>query len=1247
MISQTVITRADAGNTGVSARIDSYYQDKKDDYYAREDQPSMWQGQLAQELGLHGAVQRDDFVQLMEGIHNGKDLRQGKNKKHDAMDRLGIDLTFNAPKSVSIQALVGGDKRLIEAHNQAVAETLAYIEKNAQTRVKENRVSRVETTGKLAIGTFRHDTNRNNEPHLHTHSVVLNFTQREDGQYRALHNEKIIKNTKEYSAVYQTTLAKKAKELGYNIRHNPNGTFDLAHISKEQISAFSTRSRQIEEELAKNKLDRETATTAEKQQATMNTRKAKTTPDREKIQTAWLNKAEALNIKLDTAVLKPVAYRIEQNSVIEAIGKNPINHEYTFKGGKIHKNILQERELEQHLSATAQLNQTPSLSQQVTMPRETAVSIESPTKFNQEEKYNDQYDKQFTTERESRSGGVVGTWQPDEHGELRLSFARPDRPDEITQEEVSGRETAEQPPYRDDTSYTDYAGLHRHVGRGIQQDGAGGGGFNAREGNSLSGVSSVFVATGQGQPTLFLPNHENDQLVNPRADDISRLRWSDGSLSTTGRAVITIEAFEFTELQIDNPIEPEKPKQDESEKETVNDILRFELPDEALIERWKNLTQGIDFSVGHDVVEQDDTELELVHHVIAHVTERKVETSERELTQQLLVKGLGSLDAGRVEGLIHEAIERGDLIYAQSRYKYADERDESKALNHEQWVKKVQSESGDMTEAEATQAVNNSIENGRMVETEKLYTTNKHLQRERAIVESLHDEPQARFIVLPKRELQEQLAESTLNPEQKNAVGLILSTPDRIVGVQGFAGVGKSYTLKTAIDMAQNEQHRKEVVLLAPYSKQVAELRKDGLEAQTLASFLKSKTKQAELGENSIVVVDESGVVNTQQMHQLVAMTKEKNIKLVLLGDIAQTKAIEAGSPFKLMQEQGMPTAKMQDIQRQKDVELKAAVVEAAHHRPEESLQYLKHIVEEKDKIVRHTMIAKQYTDLSESERGKTIVVSGTNADRADINERVRENLGLVGQGREVVRLKPTALTKEEMRMPRNFQEGQVINFNLKQKEPYFSENKGYEITKTDKNQIYVKGDDGHEYAVNPKVTTVTLYDRERIELTKNDIVRMSKSNKEEGVSTGDVFKVVRENRYNLEDNTIVLENEKGDRKRINAKEDLHLDYAYATTVHASQGVTVDRVIVNLDTKSQTTNKDVFYVAVSRAKHEAHIYTDNMNDLPHAIRKESNKLNAINIVETNRNHKENYKKDQKIQMDIRKPLNNENFSLGD
>ncbi|MFW1916301.1 relaxase domain-containing protein, partial [Acinetobacter sp. ULE_I064] len=65
--------------------------------------------------------------------------------------------------------------------------------------MKKDSKSRVENTGKLAIATFRHDTNRNNEPHLHTHSVVINFTKRSDGEYRALHNERIIKNIKEYT----------------------------------------------------------------------------------------------------------------------------------------------------------------------------------------------------------------------------------------------------------------------------------------------------------------------------------------------------------------------------------------------------------------------------------------------------------------------------------------------------------------------------------------------------------------------------------------------------------------------------------------------------------------------------------------------------------------------------------------------------------------------------------------------------------------------------------------------------------------------------------------------------------------------------------------------------------------------------------------------------------------------------------------------------------------------------------------
>ncbi|MFW1916236.1 relaxase domain-containing protein, partial [Acinetobacter sp. ULE_I064] len=91
MISQKVLTRGDAGNASVVAQIDSYYQDKEDDYYSREDQPSQWQGKLAEELNLTGEVSKLDFVMLMQGQHNGIDLRKSKYTKKDNKDRLGID----------------------------------------------------------------------------------------------------------------------------------------------------------------------------------------------------------------------------------------------------------------------------------------------------------------------------------------------------------------------------------------------------------------------------------------------------------------------------------------------------------------------------------------------------------------------------------------------------------------------------------------------------------------------------------------------------------------------------------------------------------------------------------------------------------------------------------------------------------------------------------------------------------------------------------------------------------------------------------------------------------------------------------------------------------------------------------------------------------------------------------------------------------------------------------------------------
>ena len=111
---------------------------------------------------------------LLNGeLPNGIVLKRGQEGKHQP----GWDLTFSAPKSVSLLALVGEDSRVMEAHNEAVTEALRYLEATtAQARIKQDGKTTIETTGNWIIARFNHDTSRELDPQLHTHAVVINAT---------------------------------------------------------------------------------------------------------------------------------------------------------------------------------------------------------------------------------------------------------------------------------------------------------------------------------------------------------------------------------------------------------------------------------------------------------------------------------------------------------------------------------------------------------------------------------------------------------------------------------------------------------------------------------------------------------------------------------------------------------------------------------------------------------------------------------------------------------------------------------------------------------------------------------------------------------------------------------------------------------------------------------------------------------------------------------------------------------------
>ena len=195
-------------------------------------------GSGAGELGLEGPVDPDVFRTVLEGrVPDGSGRQLGrKGKDGEIAHRPGRDLTLSAPKSVSIAALVGGDGRVVDAHDRAVTRTLAWFEKNvAETRMKDPETGRVVRTGdqKTVVATFRHDTSRNLDPALHTHSVIANMMKGADGKWRSMSNERLYESKMLLGAMYRSELAAGLSRVGYGIeKTHADGRFEIAGVSR-------------------------------------------------------------------------------------------------------------------------------------------------------------------------------------------------------------------------------------------------------------------------------------------------------------------------------------------------------------------------------------------------------------------------------------------------------------------------------------------------------------------------------------------------------------------------------------------------------------------------------------------------------------------------------------------------------------------------------------------------------------------------------------------------------------------------------------------------------------------------------------------------------------------------------------------------------------------------------------------------------------------------------------------------------
>jgi len=275
-------------NAGQAA---SYYE--RDDYYTKDQSPSAWWGKTAGTLGLAGKVDREVFQGLLEGkLPDGTELPTC----HGTPRRPGVDLTFSAPKSVSLMALVGEDDRIPKAHREAVTAALGWLEEtSSRARSTEDRQTRTEATGNLLVARFDHDTSRELDPQLHTHAVVVNVTRRQDGEFRAIDNEALYTNKMAAGAIYRAELAERLQAIGYGIDvTHQDGRFELKGISREQIEEFSTRRKQIEVALG----ERGFSSSKAAETAALDSRKAKQEVDRGVVRKEWRVRADEAGLEL-------------------------------------------------------------------------------------------------------------------------------------------------------------------------------------------------------------------------------------------------------------------------------------------------------------------------------------------------------------------------------------------------------------------------------------------------------------------------------------------------------------------------------------------------------------------------------------------------------------------------------------------------------------------------------------------------------------------------------------------------------------------------------------------------------------------------------------------------------------------------------------------------------------------------------------------------------------------------------------
>ncbi|HAS1194799.1 TPA: conjugative relaxase [Enterobacter hormaechei] len=1113
------------------------YYSNSDNYYFLGSLQSLWMGEGAKELGLEGNVRGDDLTAVLEGrLPDGSRLGKEVNGQH--VHRPGHDLTFSAPKSVSILALIGNDKEMLEAHYHAVRVAAGYVEKLISARNTKDGVTSIVHTGKMVAAAYTHDTSRNLDPLIHTHLLVANMTEYE-GKWKALatdyiHNagfiETVMKHQVTLGKIYRGALRERVESLGHEVKEvGKHGMWEIKAIPDEVVDEYSSRGREIRGAVGAE------ATLRSRDVAAKDTRRAKVDPSRMRLMERWLGQMKEKGFDLKAyqesvvprdAGLRETAPQPERDHQVKPVPAGPeqASLQTSSTAEKSVDTPAQPAERES-LSRQPVSQQTDTLSQPAqTGPEKTPAARSFPAA---------QLDTEIPRPELTEAVRLAISQLSDSKtrftfGELMMTTA----------------ELSEQ---------LSVAGDREHS-------------LKAKDRLEVTGISEKGIEVKRGEDTLTLPKDQPLYLSH------AYVTAPGGRDNDTGVVLAALNSRDIS-------------------TQTMNSLAQSG-------HRAEVFTAEV----------QDRAE--------ARLQRMKTNASPVQLVRNLS----GHDDVSQAVGSLHDRV-RTDAGLAVWR-----------AINDQRTV--VISELKLATEAQKyhpdLEAIGNEIgamiKNGELLSVsaggEPVLVSRATWEMEKAILRVVEEGKGT------QQPLLEQVPEAVLNgltDGQKKSTTLVLGTKDQFIGIQGYAGVGKTTQLKAVISALETlpADVRPVMTGLAPTHQAVKEMSDVGVRAQTIKSFIVEHDQATAAGgkpdyKGQVFLIDESSMAGNQDTAALFQAIASGGGRAVSMGDIDQFESVDVGAPFKLMQERSpMDVAIMKQIVRQKDLQLRGAVHDIIDNRIDAALQRIE--TQPADRVARSASaalpesaiqetetpvidIVADWTDRTPEARSRTLIIAQLNADRKAINAGIHAALAARGElgekGITVPVLDKITHTRHEFNKTEAWQPGMVVKRGDRYQDVLAVDRNGSTVT--------VRDEEGKIGLYSPKqliTGDVQLFRRSEMEVRTGDLLKFTATDREQGQMANQ--------RYTVESiseaGNIRLKGENGritiNPEKVRAQQ--HLDYGWAVTGYGAQGASSDYVIALEGTdggRKALASRRAFYISTSRVKEHVQIYTDGKADWVKAIK---------------------------------------------